>query len=179
MLERTYRTPLPLTLEVAVPAGRIEVETAEGEETSLAVDGDERLLREVEIRQDGDHVVVAYRGRGRFGFSRSPLALVFGADGLRVRATIPHEARLEVKTASADLEIAGTLGSLEVSSVSGDLRLRGEIAGDAVVKTVSGGVRLGGAGGVLTARTVSGDRRIVPVAGSAETKTVSGDVRIE
>ena len=88
MLERTFHTPLPLELEVGIPSGGIEVETTEGEESNITVDGDERLLEEVEIRQDGNRLVVAYRGKAKFGFSLSPFSLVFGGE-LRVRAAVP------------------------------------------------------------------------------------------
>ena len=49
MLEQTFNTPLPLDLDVVIPSGDIEIETVEGEESHVTVDGDERLLAEVEI----------------------------------------------------------------------------------------------------------------------------------
>jgi hypothetical protein len=176
MLERTFHTPLPLELEVGIPSGDIEVETAEGEESNITVDGDERLLEEVEIRHDGDRLVVAYRGKGKFGFSLSPLSLVFGSE-LRVRAKVPHGAGVKVKTASADAGLNGRFGPVSVNSVSGDLRVRGEIGGNSTIKTVSGDAEIDRVNGDVSAQTVSGDLRIGPVAGSAETKTVSGDIR--
>jgi putative adhesin len=178
MLERTFHTPLPLELEVGIPSGDIEVETTEGEESNITVDGDERLLEEVEIRQDGDRLVVAYRGKGKFGFSLSPLSLVFGVNDLRIRASLPHGAGVKVKTASADTRLEGRFGTLAVNSVSGDVRMRGELAG-ATLKTVSGDADLDRVGGDLSAQTVSGDLRIGPVAGSADLKTVSGDARLQ
>jgi hypothetical protein len=179
MLERTFHTPLPLELEVGIPSGGIEVETAEGEESLVIVDGDERLLEEVEIRHDGNRLLVTYRGKGKFGFSLSPFSLVFGANDLRVRATIPHGAGVKVKTASADGKLDGHFGPLDVKSVSGDFRVRGEIAGDANLKTVSGDAQLDRVDGDISAQTVSGDLRVGPVGGSAEAKTVSGDIRLE
>jgi hypothetical protein len=179
MLERTFHTPLPLELEVGIPSGGIEVETTEGEESNITVDGDERLLEEVEIRQDGNRVVITYRGKGKFGFSLSPFTLVFGANDLRVRASVPHGAGVKVKTASADTELEGHFGPLGVNSVSGDVRVSGEIAGGASVKTVSGDAELERVDGDLSAQTVSGDVRVGPVAGSADAKTVSGDIRFE
>ena len=83
MLKRTFHTPLPLELEVGIPSGGIEVETTEGEESNITVDGDDRLLEEVEIRQDGNRLVVAYRGKGKLGFSLSPFSLVFGSRAAR------------------------------------------------------------------------------------------------
>jgi DUF4097 and DUF4098 domain-containing protein YvlB len=176
MLDQTFTTPLPLDLEVVIPSGDIEIETADGEESRVIVDGDERLLADVEIRQDGDHVVVAYRGKAKFGFSFN---LFSGSDGLRVRATVPHGANVKVKTASADTDIVGRLGSLDVNSVSGDVRVQGEVSESAVLKTVSGDVRLESVGGRVSAQTVSGDVRIGPAGGTIDTKTVSGDIRCE
>jgi putative adhesin len=178
MLERTFHTPLPLELEVGIPSGDIEVETTEGEESNITVDGDERLLEEVEIRHDGDRLLVAYRGKGKFGFSLSPLSLVFGSE-LRVRASVPHGGSVKVKTASADTRLDGRFGPLGVNSVSGDVRLRGQVAGSTSLKTVSGDVDLDRVEGDLSAHTVSGDLRIGPVAGSSDLKTVSGDIRLQ
>jgi len=178
MLEQTFHTPLPLDLEVVIPSGDIEIETADGEESRVTVDGDERLLADVELRQDGSRVVVSYRGRGaKFGFSFT--SNIFGNNGLSVRATIPHGANVKVKTASADAEIAGRLGSLDVDGVSGDVHVRGEIAGKAVIKTVSGDARVEGVGGRVSAQSVSGDVRIGSAGGSIDTKTVSGDIRCD
>ena len=178
MLEQTFNTPLPLELEVGIPSGDIEVETTEGEESNVTVDGDERLLEEVEIRQDGNRITVAFRGKAKFGFSLSPLSLVFSNE-LRVRASVPHGAGVKVKTASADTQLDGHFGSLAINSVSGDVRLRGEVAGDATLKTVSGDADLDRVDGDISAHTVSGDLRIGPVEGSADAKTVSGDIRFE
>jgi Putative adhesin len=179
MLERTFHTPLPLDLEVGIPSGDIEIETAEGEESRVTVDGDERLLEEVEIHQDGNRVVVAYRGKGKFGFSLAPFTVVFGNSDLRVRATIPQGAGVKVKTASGDTRLDGHFGALAVNSVSGDVKVQGEIADRANIKTVSGDARLERVDGDVSAHTVSGDLRIGPIGGSAEAKTVSGDIRFD
>ncbi|HKU57936.1 MAG TPA: DUF4097 family beta strand repeat-containing protein [Gaiellaceae bacterium] len=179
MLERTFHTPLPLEIEVGIPSGDIEIETAEGEESLVTVAGDERLLEEVEIGHDGGRLVVAYRGKGKFGFSLAPLTVVFGDTQLHVRATIPHDSDVKVKTASADTRLDGRFGELTVNSVSGDTKVSGSIGGDAKLKTVSGDARLERVDGDVTAQTVSGDLRIGPVSGSAEAKTVSGDIRFE
>lgn len=177
MLEHTFHTPAPFELEVGIPSGHIEVETADTEEAHVVVDGDARLLEEVEIRQDGNRVVVAFRGKSKFGFSFAPFALVFSND-LRVRATVPHGADLKFKTASADSRLDGDFGSVAFNSASGDIRLQGNIAGDATIKTVSGDADLPAVGGDLILQSVSGDLRAGAVKGSADAKTVSGDIRV-
>jgi DUF4097 and DUF4098 domain-containing protein YvlB len=179
MIEQTFHTPLPLELEVAVPAGSIEVETSDSEESSIAVDGDEQMLENVEIRQDGHRLVVALRGKSKFGFVVAFGSHVFGNAGLRVQARVPSGAGVKVKTASADTRIEGHVRALEVNTVSGDTRVRGEIDENASVKTVSGDVELGPVGGDLSVQSVSGDLRTERVGGSADTKSVSGDIRVD
>jgi putative adhesin len=177
MLEQTFRTPLPTTLDVSIPSGEIEVETEGGEETALTIDGDERLLEAVEVHQDGSRVVVSVRDKGKFGISLG--SLVFGGGGLRVQARVPHGGSVKIKTASADTELSGHFGRLELNSVSGDVRLRGEIAEDARVKTVSGDVELERVDGDLSVQCVSGDVRARAITGSVDTKSVSGDIRLD
>ncbi len=179
MPEHTFHTPLPLTLDVSVPAGAIEVETTDGEESTVAVDGDERLLDNVEVRHDGDRLVVEMRGKSKLGVFISLGSHVFGSGGIRVRARVPHGSGVKVKTASADTEIEGRIAELDLNTVSGDVRVRGETGGDARIKTVSGDVDLGNVGGDLSVQSVSGDLRVGPVAGSADTKSVSGDIRLD
>jgi hypothetical protein len=179
MLEHNFHTPLPLTLEVSIPSGDIEVNTADGEETYLTVDGDERMLEHVEVRHDGNRVTVSLRDKGKIGISFSLGSLVFGSAGLRVEARVPHDAGVKVKTASADTEIGGQLEALDVNSVSGDVRVRGDVSEDATVKSVSGDIDLERVHGDVSVQTVSGDLRARGIAGSADAKSVSGDIRLE
>ena len=178
MLEQTFNTPLPLELEVVIPSGDIEIETAEGEESHITVDGDERLLAEVEIRQDGNRLVVAYRGKGKFGFSLSPFSLVFGSE-LRVRATVPHSAAVKVKTASADTDARRPP---RLARRQRRLRRRPRPRRDHRQREPQDGQRRrrprrGRRGHVRAHRLGRPPHR--PVAGSIDAKTVSGDIRLE
>ncbi|HJQ73963.1 MAG TPA: DUF4097 family beta strand repeat-containing protein [Gaiellaceae bacterium] len=184
MLEQTFHTPLPVTLEVAIPSGDIDVETDGADETALTIDGNEQMLEHIEVRQDGDRVLVTLRDKGKFGISFSGSgfnigSLVFGSGGLRVRARVPHGANVTIKTASADTKLAGHFGRLELNSASGDVRLRGEVAENVTVKTVSGDVELERVDGDLLVQCVSGDIHARTVSGSVDTKSVSGDIRVE
>ncbi|HEU5476756.1 MAG TPA: DUF4097 family beta strand repeat-containing protein [Gaiellaceae bacterium] len=179
MPEQTFHTPLPLTLDVSIPAGDIEVETVEGDQSTVEVSGDDSLLENLEVRQDGDRLVVALRGKSKFGFVVAFGSQVFGNAGLRVQARVPHGSGVKVKTASADLDIEGQIAELDVNSTSGDVRARGVIAGDANVKIVSGDVELDRLGGDLSVQSVSGDLRVGAAGGSVDTKSVSGDIRLE
>lgn len=177
MIEQTFDTSLPVTLEVTIPSGDIDVESADGEQTYLTVDGDDKMLELVEVRHDGGKVSVTVRDKAKFGISLG--SLVFGNGGLNVRARVPHGAGVKVKTASADTELTGSFAGLEVNSASGDVEVSGDIAEDVRIKTVSGDVELERVHGDLSIQCVSGDIRVRSAAGSVDTKSVSGDVRVE
>ena len=176
MLEHTFQTPHPASLEVSIPSGEIAVETDGIDETHVSVDGDERVLEHVEVHCNGDRVSVKLRDKGRFGFS---LGSFFGDGGLRVEVRAPHGSSVRVKTASADTELEGHFGALELNSASGDVRLRGEVVDDATIRTVSGDVELERVDGDLSVQCVSGDVRARAIAGSVDTNSVSGDIRLD
>jgi DUF4097 and DUF4098 domain-containing protein YvlB len=179
MTEHRFHTPLPLELEVGIPAADVEVETVDGEESVIVVDGDDRLVEQTEVQLDGNRLVVSFRGKKPFGITIAIGDFSFGTRHLTVRASVPHGASAALSTASGDLTLRGRLGELEVKTASGDLRLHGEVERDAAIKTVSGDVRIDRVGGNLKAQSVSGDLAVGWVGGSAETKSVSGDVRVD
>jgi len=181
MADHRFHTPEPVELAVKIPSGDIDIETIDGDESTIEVEGDEKLVELTEVRQEGRRIVVELRGKKPFGITISigDFSFAQGATGLRVRARIPHRSRADVSTASADTTVHGRLETLELKSASGDLVAMGEIERDAIVKTVSGDVVLDRVGAELRVQTVSGDARASFVGGSVVSKTVSGDVRLE
>jgi putative adhesin len=179
MDEHRFHTPAPVELEIKVPVGDIEVETVDGDETTIVLDGNEKLMEMTEVRQEGDRVVVELRGKKPFGITISIGDFSFGNERLRVRARVPHESGAVLATAAGDMKLRGRYRSLDSKSASGDLRVDGQIAGDAAVKTVSGDVHLRHVGGELRVQSVSGDVVAQYVGGSIAAKSVSGDVRFE
>lgn len=179
MVERRFHTPLPLSLEVSIPAGDVSVQTVDGEESVVVVEGDERLVEQTEVELDGDRLRVSLRGKRPFGFTIAIGDFAIGNRRLSVRASVPHAAAASFATASADVKVDGRLRAIDAKTASGDLRVRGEIEADAVVKTVSGDARIDRIGGDLRAQTVSGDVSAGWVGGSVDTKTVSGDISVD
>jgi len=180
METRTFHTPEPVELEIRIPAGDIEVETVDGEESTIELDGSDRLVAHTRVELVGNRLVVELEGgKGPFGITIAFADLTIGRVPLRVRARVPHASRAELSTASADMRARGRLAALEAKSASGDLTVDADIAGDAQVKTVSGDVRLGAVGGSLTVQSVSADVTVSSVGGGVTAKSVSGDVRIE
>lgn len=172
MTEQSFPTPPPVRLEIKVPSAEVEISTIDGEESTIALDGSDRMIEATKVELQGDKLVVA--------MARKPLGGLLGRlDGsLAVHARVPHHTRVEIMTASGDANLNGTFGALILKSASGDLRLSGELDGDAKVQTVSGDVQLETVGGDLSVNSVSGDVLARAVGGSMSIKSVSGDVHV-
>jgi DUF4097 and DUF4098 domain-containing protein YvlB len=180
MAEHRFHTPEPVELEIKVPVGDIDIETADGDESVVTLEGSEKVLEHFTVEQHGRRIVVEMKGKKSLGITIQIGDLTWGSGGrLKVRIRVPHGSEVELATAAADMKLRGRLRSLESKSASGDLFLTGEIEHDAVVKTVSGDVRLDRVGGELRFTTVSGDVLVRAVGGSVVGKAVSGDVRLE
>jgi hypothetical protein len=180
--EHRFHTPGPVDLEVAVPSGEIVVETVDGEESLVVLEGSERTLEQTVVELVGDKLRVELRPRKGFGLTIEIGDLSFGGGGsgkLLVRATVPHRSHAALNTAAADMRLRGRFGSLATKSASGDLVVDGPVEGNAAVKTVSGDARLQDVGGTLQTQSVSGDLRVQAVGGSLMAKSVSGDVRVD
>jgi DUF4097 and DUF4098 domain-containing protein YvlB len=168
-----FATHQPVHLDIRVPAGGIDVETVDGDESTVTLAGSQKLIDATTVELAGDRLLVETRRKSR------PFTGWFAhGEGLQVRARVPHGSRAEIATASGDATLSGTFARLDVASVSGDLSMTGELGGDARVKTVSGDVHLPHVAGDLTTQTVSGSVSAEAVDGSVSAKSVSGRVRI-
>lgn len=179
MADYSFHTPQPVELAVSIPAGDIEVETVDGVESTVVVEGNDRLVAETVVLQDGNRISVELRTKLGFGITLSIGDFSIGGTRLLVKVRVPHGSRPVLNTASADMKARGRFSSFTSKTASGDLKVEGEIEGHANVKTVSGDVRLPGIGGELTLQSVSGDLTVASVGGSIRVKSISGDVRIE
>jgi DUF4097 and DUF4098 domain-containing protein YvlB len=171
MSEKTFHTPHPIELEVAIPSGDIEIETVDADESTITVEGPAKLVDQTSVELTGGRLVVKLRHKA-FGFT-------FGESRLRVVARVPHASTVRLATASADMQLLGRFASMQTKSASGDVRVDGDVDGDAEVSTVSGDARLGKVGGDLRAQSVSGGIRAASVGGDVTAKSVSGNVRVD
>lgn len=195
-MQKRYDTPGHLDAHLAIPAGRIQVEAAEGGVTELeltVVHGPESALDDVlvEFRDvpGGTHELrVEHNVKGFFlKLGRSPeFALV-----LRV----PPATDVDCSAASADVTGSGLLGDVTVKTASGDVSFDrvasfrahsasgdiwvGEATDRVQANTASGDVRLATTHADAQANTISGDVTVVDARGSLTLQTVSGDERVE
>lgn len=175
MRTESFATSGPVALRINVPAGDVEVETAETAETTVELevrghDADE-VERETRIearpRGDGHEVVVDADERGG----------LFRNVEYRVRVRTSHGADLESNLASADLRARGHYGAVGVNVASGDVEL--ERIASARVNSASGDVRIEESSGPVKVNTASGDVQLRSVAeGEVNVHSASGDVEV-
>jgi len=177
MAEQRFHTPDLRRLEISIPAGEVQVQTIDGDESVVILEGDEKLVERTRVDLRGDVLSVEFEGK-RLGISIAIGEFSFGGGRLNVTAHVPHGIEVRLGTAAADMTVRGRVGALEAKSASGDVFVIGEVEREAVLKTVSGDVILGEVGGELRVQSVSGDVTTAGVGGSVVTKSVSGDVRI-
>jgi DUF4097 and DUF4098 domain-containing protein YvlB len=168
----TFSTPGKVKLDVNIPTGDLDVETAETDTTTVDLevrghDGEQHEREaQIELRERGGRyeVVVAAR-RGLISFRNREY---------NVRITVPHGADLEANVASADVTGRGRFGDAEINSASGDVELE-HVEGTLEVDTASGDVEVGQAGRAKV-NSASGDVRIDETDGGADVNTASGDI---
>jgi Putative adhesin len=174
-IERRFATQRPIRLEVKLAVADVDVDvaTVDGGESTVTLEGSQKLIEATKVELVGDRLVIEPQ--------RKAPTRVFGRfDGsLQVRARVPHHTRVEILTASGDATLVGTFAGLEAKSASGAIRVTGELDGNVSAKTVSGDVRLPHVTGEVTVRTVSGDVAAESVDGSVAVTSVSGDVRVD
>ena len=187
MRRETFSTPGPVRLDLELPAGAIEIETAETDETHVeleALSGNEQVQEmvanaRIESNQRGDGYEVTVAVRTRHGvwisFSSGP-DIRLGTPEMRLRMTCPKGAALDVRTKSADLTARGEYGIVDFKTASGDMSV--DHSADAYAKTASGDVHLDTVDGSLDVKTVSGDVMVGAVARDTTVQAVSGDVLI-
>lgn len=177
----SFETPGPLTLDLSVPAGKIELTASETDTTEVELDpvydsDATRTLIErskVELRPRGDGHELVVDVPSERGFSR----FVRASDVL-LRVRCPQGASVKVRSRSADIEARGTFGRTDLRTFSGDIDWD-SVDGDGSLHSTSGDVRVGSVTGGLDVKTVSGDAEIGTVGGDLKFDAVSGDVQVE
>src|SRR5438132_47673 len=144
MAEHRFHTPGPIELDLQLPAGDVDVETVDGEESLVFVEGDERLVEQTEVELDANVRSIGGSVEGK----------TVSGD---IRLDSVREGRVTLQSVSGDIEVGvetGTNLDVDAGSVSGDLSSEVPLGSDAA--------SAGGDGPTLVVRgkSVSGDFRV-------------------
>jgi DUF4097 and DUF4098 domain-containing protein YvlB len=165
-----FETAKPPKLRFGLAAGRIEIETADVDQTIVEVVAIRGDVEELKVEQHGRDIVI--EGRKRFGLKSD------SEFDIRVRS--PHGSDVDGNVASAQFRTAGRLGALEVNTASGNVQVEqvAAVGGRADVNTASGDVQIESVAGGGTIRSASGDVQIGEAGGRVKIQTASGDMVI-
>jgi DUF4097 and DUF4098 domain-containing protein YvlB len=188
-------------VEVRIASGRVEI--INGASGLIAVEVDTRDPDFI-VEQRGNLVLIASeRSSGWLSRGSDFVTVKMPAAGEARISTAsarfdcqPHMGRIDVKTASGDVEIesadiatvktaSGDVGigdvrkALRVASASGDMFVRGECKGSVVLTTASGDVDIERCSATIDVNLVSGDAHIRRFTGNqASFKSMSGNIDI-
>jgi hypothetical protein len=175
-MEQSFATTRPVLVVVRNDVG-LTVVTAhlgEGAHVSLTADtpGAKELIERtaVDFRPGGDRDIVVVRVPRVHGMK------FIRRNGVTVRVDVPQGSDVRVVSASADVELNGSLGRANVKTASG--ALTADDLADLRAKTASGDIEVGAVGGALRMQSAAGDLRCVRVGGPASVTTASGDVEV-
>jgi DUF4097 and DUF4098 domain-containing protein YvlB len=171
-MHERFETPGALEVVVENERGLVSVECVATEVTEVHVEGEGRAAELAEATS----ITCAPEGDGRLLRVAVPRRR-FGQcsiGGVRVTITAPIGASLDLRTASANIEVSGRSGGAALHSAGGSIRLA-EAEGDLRAATASGTITLGTVSGELRAQSASGGIE-VGSATRADLRAVSGDV---
>lgn len=183
----TYDFPTagPVELTVELGKGHLTIDTTESNHAHVEING--RDADRVRVEQRGDRLAILdHNARSAFNFTHP---------GFEVHVVVPAASGLALKTGSAEVTVAGTVGAAVVRTGSGRVSID-HIDGAADVTTGSGAVTLGtvrqalrvksGSGHVsvgtalhsVVASSGSGNVAVTTAHGPVSLKSGSGDLRI-
>jgi DUF4097 and DUF4098 domain-containing protein YvlB len=171
----TFATPGPVALRIQIPAGDVEIETDDQQETAVELevrghDANELEQRAlIDVRQRGEVYEVSVEANRSGAFSRRDAEY-------RVRIATRHGAAVRAKLASADIAGRGRYSTLDIDVASGDVQFQ-EVEGEAEVNTASGDIQIRHVGSAKL-NSASGDIQVGGSDGRFEANTASGDIQL-
>ncbi|HUC06391.1 MAG TPA: DUF4097 family beta strand repeat-containing protein [Acidimicrobiales bacterium] len=176
-MERSFLTPKHVVVDIENEAGSVVLTAVDTASTTVWLEADSPASADlveratVESWPAGDRDVVRIR-------IPHPQGMRFvRRGGVTVRVDMPLHGDVDIKTASADVELNGTMGNIAVKSASGDITAD-DATGHVEVTTASGDLSLENVGGDLRTHSASGDIRVISVDGRATVTGQSGDIEI-
>jgi hypothetical protein len=172
----TFDTPAPISVVLAVPAGRVQFIAADRAETTVEVlPADPAKSRDV---QTAEKTTVAYAEGVLRIQTPQPNSPLFGHSGsVAVTVGLPAGSRVEAKAAAAEVLGVGRLGEVVVEGAYRQIRI--EAAAGVRLTAIEGDVEIGRLDGSAEISTTRGDIRITEaVRGTVVLSTQYGDISV-
>ncbi len=163
----TFHTPEPITAVVQVVAGAVRLTATDRDDTVVDVRPRDPE-RASDVRAAEQTRVDYHNGTLVVTAGRKVLSLGRGG-AVRVDIALPTGSRLDLSSASADVDADGVYSDCRFASASGSVR----------VATVTGNLKADTASGDIAAGDVAGNARIATASGDAAIDRIEGDVKFQ
>lgn len=192
----TFDTPEPITADITVVSGTLQIVTGDRAETTVEIrprvdhkDSDVRAAELVEVDYASGRLEV--RDPQPSGLGR-----MIGRKGMvDITVELPAGSRLHAEVGFGNIRCEGSLGASEISASNGNItvdRIAGNtelttghgsiraeaIDGSAAVKSTSGAITIGEVAGELRAKSAHSDVTADRVLGSVTARTTHGSIRL-
>jgi hypothetical protein len=165
----------PVNADIRLASGQLSVNASDTQTITVSVepmDGSSQSREAADatrVHLEGKNLVVHSPTTKNWALLRWPK--------LRITVTIPSESVLNVKSASADVQLDGIYRDLVAHTASGDLAVE-RVVKDATVNSASGDIRVGDIGGDLRMTTASGDLTAHTIGKDLSANSASGDIEV-
>ena len=196
-IERTFEVSSGGLLTIRSDRGSIEITSGERSEVRVEIEPKGWDLDDLEDRfdirfdQSGNHVTVEIKSKGTFSRWFN-----FGRKSLEIRAVVPFEFNVDLKTSGGSISVADLRGEVKGATSGGSLsfgsiegavwgRTSGgsislsECVGDADVHTSGGSIKLGDVDGSVEAVTSGGSISVVRAGGRVVARTSGGGIVVD
>ncbi|CAL9498522.1 hypothetical protein SUDANB121_03404 [Nocardiopsis dassonvillei] len=191
-----FDTPEPITADIGLVAGALQVAAGDGSETVVEVrprvadrESDVRAAEQVEVSYADGHLTVTDPPQG------SGLGRLLRNGLVDIAVELPAGSRLRVTSGYGNVRCTGTLGPSDITVSSGNItahRIAGgaglttahgwirvrEIDGSAVVKSTTGGITIGEVTGDFRANSAHGEISVDRALSSVTARTTYGNIRL-
>ncbi|WP_225836063.1 DUF4097 family beta strand repeat-containing protein [Streptomyces sp. NK08204] len=171
-----FATPAPISVVLAIPAGRVQFIAADRADTTVEVlPANPSKSRDV---QTAEQATVAYADGLLRISTPEPGNKLFGPSGsLEVTVQLPAGSRIEGRAAGSELRGVGRLGDVVFDGAY--RRIKIDEAASVRLTAIDGDVEVGRLGGAAEISTARGDIRInEAVRGTVVLRTQSGDITV-
>ncbi|MBM0274881.1 DUF4097 family beta strand repeat protein [Micromonospora sp. STR1s_6] len=173
---QTFHTPAPISVVLAIPAGRVQFIAGDRADTTVEVaPSDPGRSRDTKVAAQ---TAVSYTDGVLRITTSTPGNPPLGPSGsLEVTVRLPADSRVDATTASAELRGVGRLGDLAFDGAYRNIKI--DEAASVRLTATDGDVEVGRLNGPAQISTARGDIRIAEaVHGTVVLRTQSGDISV-
>jgi DUF4097 and DUF4098 domain-containing protein YvlB len=176
-MQQTFTTEGLVSINVENQFGLVVVTASDSQLTTVTIEADTGAAEELADNATVECRASAGRDKIRVKIPHTNGLKFLRRNGVSIHIETPIGADLDIKTASADVELNGSFGEVSVKSASGDVTAD-RVMGDMQVHTASSDLSVESVLGRLQFHTASGDMRSDRVEGGLVATTASGDIEV-